>query len=223
MSTINPILPGGSGTSTIAADLAAFAGSSAVTFAADVHMTQANLGGSLPVFWNTQEFYLHVSDGAIRAGVKENDGSFTRFFSRDSTFADLASHQVELTLDSQSGMLKVAVDGRTIFERAGLDFDLPADLADTQFGTAPGRLDATANLSNMSAKAPAAPSAPPPVLSTLQDDGTVALDFDAEEAPVGLVLKGDASAGKNGSLELDGSGDYAVLTERYSLNPGFPR
>ncbi len=224
MSTITTALPSGYGTSntTVAADLAALAGGTAVTFAADVHMTSANLGSSLPVFWNTQEFYLHVSDGAIRAGVKENDGSFTRFFSKDSTFSDLASHQVELTLDSQSGVLKVTVDGRTIFERAGLDFDLPADLTGTRFGTAPGRLDARANLSNMSATAPAEPTDLPPVLSTLQDDGTVSLDFETDEAPVGLILRGNSVTGKNGSLELDGSSDYAILTERYSLkNAGY--
>ena len=224
MSTINIGLPGGSGVSgnTIADDLAALAGSTAVTFAADVHMTSANLGSSLPVFWNTHEFYLHVSDGAIRAGVKENDGSWVRFFSRDSTFADLASHQVELTLDSDTGMLRLTVDGRTVFERAGLDFDLPADLSGTQFGTAPGRADATANLANVSAATPAAPAAPPPMLSTLKDDGTVSLDFDTDEPPVGLTLKGDAVTGGNGTLELDGSGDFAVLTERYSLkNAGY--
>lgn len=198
----------------IAADLAAIAGSTAITLAADLQFRSGDLGLNLPVFWHQDDFYLLVSGDAIRAGIRTSDGSFLRLYAQDASFADLAAHRVELSMDSAAGTFRVSVDGRAVFARAALDFTLPATFAATEIGTAAGRPTALANISNVSVSAPLPPAETAGLLSR---DGVVTLTFDSGSPPAGLVLKGGAAIGTDGVLTLDGKGGYAELTERHSL------
>ena len=188
-------------------------GALAVTFAVDVRLTETGDLKPIPVSWNPDGFSLFVSENSIRASVKSSDGAISRFKIKSNEFSDLEWHKAELTIDTVNDIFRVAIDGRPIFERVDLDVVLPPTLTETQLGEARGWSNSAVGIVNAIATAAKMPGV---VVSTLQNDGRIDLDFDAGEAPVGLLLRGNAAV-DTGVLRLDGQKDYAVLTEKHSL------
>lgn len=188
-------------------------GAPAVTFAFDVQLAEVGHINPAPVIWDPAGFSLFVSDDVIRASVKTSDGTIVRFRAANNTFSDLALHHAELTIDTERNVFRVSIDNQTIFERVDLDLVLPPTFAETQIGDARGWGGTAVEIANAAATVAKALDG---VVSTLQHDGRIDLDFNQTEPMVGLLLHGDAAVA-GGVLTLDGTGDYAVLTEKYSL------
>ena len=177
---------------------------SVLTVELDFRFSDANQLGQSILMHNGSTFSLNTSGSALTLSVATASGNEYIWLGNQS-FHDLAWHSLDLSIDENTNRLVFKIDGNVLVDRSDLDLVLPSTFDPVFIGGAAWGNHLAGEIDNVHLGSDVVPST-----TTGANLGTpYILDFNSA-LPQEVNLLANAAV-VNGALDLDGTGDRAVL------------
>jgi hypothetical protein len=186
-----------------------------IEIAFDFALTGEEEGVVARPVWDSQALGIAITDRSINVMVMTAEGTREQIWVKEASFGDLMSHRVSITVDTASNVLRVEIDGRTVIERADLNLAISPALANLAERYPPDLLSSPAPAEDPTGLPDTVPAQPGDVAPEFSG---ISIDFGTGGSSAGLALRGDATLSDDGTLLLDGAGDYGIITDATPLD-----